>query len=57
MNQSLQLQKIRLFNMCRIMDDIAVVGMPDTVDVAAMMGDERDTGGPHSAGRHCAHGC
>ena len=27
------------------MDDIAVVGMPDTIDMAAMLRDERETGG------------
>jgi hypothetical protein len=41
----LRAELVSLFNMCRLMDDIAVVGMPDTVDVAAMMRDERDTGG------------
>ena len=34
-----------LFNMCRLMDDIAVVGMPDTIDTAAMLRDERETDG------------
>jgi hypothetical protein len=29
----------------RNMDDIAVVGMPETVDIASMMRDEYDTGG------------
>jgi hypothetical protein len=41
----LRAEMVSLFNMCRLMDDIAVVGMPETVDIAAMMRDERDTGG------------
>eukprot|EP00953_Heterococcus_sp_UTEX-ZZ885_P002695 1971-Heterococcus_DN1.PRE.1 len=41
----LRAEMTSLFNMCRLMDDIAVVGMPATVDVSAMLRDERDTGG------------
>jgi hypothetical protein len=44
-DKKLRAEMVSLFNMCRLMNDIAVVGMPDTVDVAAMMRDERDTGG------------
>jgi hypothetical protein len=44
-DKMLRAEMVSLFNMCRLMDDIAVVGMPETVDIAAMMRDERDTGG------------
>jgi hypothetical protein len=39
--------------MCRLMDDIAVVGMPASIDVAAMLRDERITGG--TDGNYPAH--
>jgi hypothetical protein len=37
----LRAEMASLFNICRLMDDIAVVGMPATIDVAAMLRDER----------------
>jgi hypothetical protein len=44
-DKMLRAEMVSLLNMCRLMDDIVVVGMPETVDIAAMMRDERDTGG------------
>jgi hypothetical protein len=44
-DKMLRAEMASLFNMCRLMDDIAVVGMPAAVDVADMLRDERATGG------------
>jgi hypothetical protein len=41
----LRAEVVSIFKMCRLMNGIAVVGMPDTIDVAAMMRDECDIGG------------
>jgi hypothetical protein len=44
-DKMLRAEMASLFNMCRLMDDIAVVGMPASKDVAAMLLDERVTRG------------
>jgi hypothetical protein len=48
-DEMLRAEMASLFNMCRLMDDIAVVGMPAAVDVADMLRDERATGGTDGA--------
>jgi hypothetical protein len=44
-NKVLRAEMTSLFNMCRLMDDIASVGMPSTVNIAALLRDERASGG------------
>jgi hypothetical protein len=44
-DKMLRAEMASLFNMCRLMDDMAIVGMPAAVDVADMLRDEHATGG------------
>jgi hypothetical protein len=44
-DKMLRAETASLCNMCRLLDDIAVVGRPAAVDVADMLRDERATGG------------